>query len=55
MVYLRTKKIKGKIYYYLVKSVREGKIVRQIVLEYIGPKEPSSEEVRKLKKKYEVT
>jgi hypothetical protein len=55
VAYLRTKKIKGNIYYYLVQSVREGKKVRQIVLAYLGAERPNGEEVRKLKKKHEKT
>jgi hypothetical protein len=55
VAYIRTKKIKGNIYFYLVKSVREGKKVRQIVLAYLGAEKPNGEEVRKLKKKHEKT
>ena len=53
MVYVRSKKIKGQTYYYLVKSVREGERVRQISLEYLGAKKPSMEKVRRLGRKYE--
>lgn len=43
MAYVRTKTIKGKTYRYLVKSVREGKRVRQVFVSYIGnPSPPSS-------------
>jgi len=55
VAYLRTKKIKGNTYYYLVKSMREGKRVRQVVLAYLGPEKPDGEIVRKLKKKHEKT
>ncbi|MBN2013991.1 MAG: hypothetical protein JW778_02315 [Candidatus Altiarchaeota archaeon] len=53
MSYIRTKRIKGGIYYYLVKSVREGRRVYQVNLAYIGAVKPSKEAVRKLKKKYD--
>ncbi len=36
MAYVRTKTIKGDTYRYLVKSVREGKRVRQVFVSYIG-------------------
>lgn len=36
MSYVRKKKIKGRIYYYLVESKREGKKVRQIHKKYLG-------------------
>jgi hypothetical protein len=55
VTYLRTKKIKGNTYYYLVRSVREGKKVRQIMVAYLGPEKPDGEEVRRLKKKHEKT
>lgn len=53
MAFVRKKNIKGKTYYYLVKSVREGKRVYQVNLAYLGPEEPKGEEVRKLIKKHE--
>jgi hypothetical protein len=36
MVYLRSKIVNGKRYFYLVESIREGKKVRQRVIRYIG-------------------
>ena len=36
MAYLRSKKISGRQYFYLVESVREGGKVRQKVVKYIG-------------------
>lgn len=47
MAFIRTKQIKGKIYYYLVKSVREGNKVRQVILKYLGttPPEQTGEEI----------
>lgn len=53
MSFIRTKRVKGGTYYYLVKSVREGKRVYQINLAYLGAVEPSQKEVEKLKKKYD--
>jgi hypothetical protein len=55
MAFLRTKKIKGNTYFYLVRSIREGRKVRQEVLSYLGPEKPNEEEVRRLKKKHEKT
>jgi len=43
MAYIRTKKIKGRTYYYLVKSVREGDRIRQVMLEYLGTEKPDTE------------
>lgn len=42
MAYVRTKKIKGHTYHYLVEGKREGKKVRQRVIAYLGAGEPSS-------------
>ncbi len=42
MAYVRTKTIKGKTYRYLVKSVRDGKKVRQVFISYIGNPPPAS-------------
>ena len=39
MVYLRTKEIKGRKYYYLVEGIRENGKVRQKVIYYIGTPE----------------
>jgi hypothetical protein len=36
MVFLRTKKIKNKNYYYIVEAFREGGKIKQKVLMYIG-------------------
>jgi len=40
MAYIRTKKISGNTYYYLVKSVRENGRVRQVTLKYLGTEDP---------------
>ena len=42
MVYLRTKRIKGHLYLYVVRSVREGNRVRQIFVRYAGPATPAN-------------
>jgi hypothetical protein len=39
MSFIRAKKIGHKEYLYRVESYREGKTVRQRILEYLGPKE----------------
>jgi len=52
MSYVRSKNINGRIYYYLVKSVRDGDKVRQINLAYLGAEKPTEEEIRKIKKRY---
>ena len=36
MVFLRTKKIKGKNYYYIVQALRENGKIKQKVLMYVG-------------------
>jgi hypothetical protein len=53
MSYVRSKNIKGRTYYYLVKSIREGKKIKQINLAYLGAENPTGEEVKKLRKKHE--
>ena len=42
MAYVRRKTIKGNTYQYLVKSVRDGKRVRQVFVAYIGNPPPAS-------------
>jgi hypothetical protein len=42
VAYVRRKTIKGKTYCYLVKSVREGKRVRQVFVSYIGNPPPAA-------------
>lgn len=49
MVYLKATKVKGHIYYYLVRSVRKGDKVRQVIVQYFGSKKPGDEEVKKLR------
>ncbi|MEA3255361.1 MAG: hypothetical protein U9Q22_05955 [Candidatus Altiarchaeota archaeon] len=52
MVYVRSKRVKGNMYYYLVKSVREGDRVRQVTLDYLGAEKPDTCELIRLKKSY---
>ncbi len=51
-MFVRKKTIKGRQYYYLVRSVRDGAAVRQECLEYIGPVAPTEKQVKKLVKKH---
>ncbi len=51
MVFIREKRIKGKAYYYLVKSVREHAGVRQKIIQYLGSEKPSEDEIRRLKRR----
>lgn len=52
MVYIRAKTVRGRTYYYLVKSVRDGGSVRQIVLKYMGREKPSVEELNNIVANY---
>lgn len=52
MVFIRSKTVKGRRYYYLVKSIRKAGKVRQKFLQYLGSREPSDDEVRRLVKKH---
>lgn len=52
MSYIRKKIVKGKEYWYLCKSVREGSRVRQIIIKYLGTKKPSLKEIEELKRRY---
>ena len=40
-MFIRKKKIKGKTYYYLVESYREGAKVKQRVIKYLGANRPA--------------
>jgi hypothetical protein len=51
-MFVRKKTIKGRQYYYLVRSVRCGQSVRQECLEYLGPQAPGIKQLAKLKKKH---
>ena len=48
MVYIRAKVVRGKTYYYLVRSVRDEGKVKQIVLKYLGKEKPGVEELNKI-------
>jgi len=52
MVFIRRKRIKGRDYFYLAKTVRRDGKVMQITLEYIGKEIPTTEQISKLKQKY---
>ena len=52
-MFVRKKTVKGRDYYYLVKSIRDGDTVRQECLEYIGPKIPSTTELKEIKRRHE--
>lgn len=45
-MFIRSKKIKGKEYFYLVESVREGGKVRQRIVRYLGCRRPHISEER---------
>jgi hypothetical protein len=49
-MFVRKKTIKGRQYYYLVRSVRTGGTVRQQCLEYLGAALPHKKELEKIKK-----
>jgi len=51
-MFVRKKQIKGRTYYYLVKSKREKTHVRQVVLEYLGAQTPPEIKLNKIKQKY---
>lgn len=48
MVYIRAKVVRGRTYYYLVKSIRDSGSVKQIVLKYLGKEKPSLEELNRI-------
>lgn len=52
MAYIRSKTIKGQRYFYLVEGFRVGGKVKQRVLEYLGPQDPSVAMRKALKDKY---
>lgn len=51
-MFVRKKNIKGRTYYYLVKSVREKNRIRQIVLEYFGAEAPAEKKLVKIKQSH---
>jgi len=40
MSYIESKKINGKVYNYLRKSVRVGRKIKKITIKYLGPIKP---------------
>lgn len=54
MAYVRRATVKGHTYYYLVESYREGKKVRQRILEYYG-KNPPPDVLNIVKERPDVT
>jgi hypothetical protein len=51
-MYVRKKRIKGREYYYLVRSVRSGQTIRQEYVEYLGPQPPTKKHLDALKRKH---
>ncbi len=51
-MFVRTKMVKGRGYFYLVRSVRDGDRIRQECLQYLGPKLPGKRELEAVKKKF---
>ncbi len=49
MAFIRAKVCRGRTYYYLVESRRDGKKVRQKVLKYLGTKAPEGWHPKKSK------
>jgi len=47
-MFVRRKRISGKDYYYLVKSVREGEQVKQKFVEYVGTEKPGKERTERM-------
>ncbi|MEM4347032.1 MAG: hypothetical protein QW802_00390 [Candidatus Altiarchaeota archaeon] len=50
-MFIRKKRIKGREYFYLVKSIRKGKKVRQITLKYFGTEIPKNFDFKHLENK----
>jgi len=48
MTFIRTKKVKGHTYYYLVESYREGGKVKQRVIRYLGKNKPTPEALQRI-------
>jgi hypothetical protein len=47
-MFVRKKTIKGNVYYYFVKSVRNKTHVRQVILDYLGSTPPSEKKLKVL-------
>lgn len=52
-MFVRKKRVKGIEYYYLVKSIRDGGVVRQKVVKYLGSDLPTQKTIEKIKKKHQ--
>jgi len=50
MAFIRSKRKGSRIYYYLVKSKREGHRVRQKVIKYLGTEMPTREQIEAMKR-----
>lgn len=50
MMFIRTKKKNGRIYYYIVEAIRKGNKVQQKVLCYLGTAEILFKKLQSLKK-----
>jgi len=50
MMFIRTKKKDGRIYYYIVEAIRKGDKVQQKVLCYLGTAETLFKKLKLLKK-----
>jgi len=48
IVFVRTKRKGGGVYYYLVESKREGKKVRQKIIKYLGAEPPTKEQIESM-------
>jgi hypothetical protein len=48
--FLRTKKVKGRLYWYLVRSERVNGRIKQVVLKYFGSHQPTEKEVEEVLK-----
>lgn len=55
MSFLRSKKVKGIDYYYLVESKREGDKIKQNLLHYFGKNKPGVKEIESIKKQQKVS
>ncbi len=51
-MFIRKKRVKGMEYYYLVKSIRDGNVVRQKVVKYLGSDLPDRKTIEKIKNKH---
>ena len=52
-MFVRTKSVRDRNYYYLVESVRIGGTPRQKVIAYLGPKKPTKKELERIKREFE--